>query len=242
MRAGRITVGDFIQRWVSPFSKANYRSRVPMIQGLFLAEKLVSVRKLREELTNLIGRDFFNQYTLEESMVEWDLRTVEDVIAAAAPTWFKMLKEGLLVARRKRAIKDSREVIRKHITAITSIVVHSIALQEASWVPKALRVFLVCSGVKRCVISVLNNIGLVSSFKTIQRVMKENAKAQDKAVRKMAKDPQTYIIYDHFNRPDNRRDQVVGDINAQLNMTTSFISRNLDMPLEGLTIDMLKFD
>lgn len=58
-------------------------------------------------------------------------------------------------------------MIPKRVIMLTVIVVRSIAAVKASWFPKALGVFIVVSGVKRHVMEVLNNLGIVSSYRTI---------------------------------------------------------------------------
>lgn len=60
--------------------------------------------------------------------------------------------------------------------------------------------FLVTSGAKRRVIDVLNNMGLTSGYATLQALMKDIAKRQMEGAIEMAKDEQTYVVYDNFNR------------------------------------------
>ena len=132
-------------------------------------------------------------------------------------------------------------MLRKRVCVVTAIAVHSIAVKKSSWWSKALGVFLVISGVKRRVVTVLNNIGITSSYRTIQRLLVYNAEAQRQAAVEMSRSEQSYITYDNFNRQQKRRDQVIGDVNEQVNMTTSFIAINPHILSTGLRKDMIDF-
>ena len=90
--------------------------------------------------------------------------------------------------------------MRKRITTITAIVVYSITISKVSQQPKALGVFLYTSGVKGCVVGVLNNIGISIGYKTIQGLINDIAKEQNNKLDKQAKDEHSIVIYNNFNR------------------------------------------
>lgn len=205
---------------------------------------VVSTKAIRTELKQLVGIEFFGTYDPEKSMTELDLREIEQVIIDRAPVWYALLQELLPNQRSNQAYYPELDMVkmRKRISIITYAVVHSIAARNASWILKALGVLLVTGSVKRRLIEVLNNMGLVCSYRTVQRLIVKNARAQIDAAKEMAKDEQTYLAYDNFNRQVLRKDQILSDVNEQVNMTTSFIARNPEIPATGLKKDMLKFE
>ena len=131
--------------------------------------------------------------------------------------------------------------MRKRIYVIIAIVVYSITIKKAFQQTKALGVFLVISSIKKRVVTVLNNIGLTSLYQTIQRLLIYNTEAQKQAAIKIARSEQSYITYNNFNRQQKRRDQVIGDVNKQVNITTSFIAVNPYIPKTSLTKDIIDF-
>ena len=241
LRAREVTMPQLIQRWLGA-SGRRYRRRLRSLQRV-LPKELISIKTLETQLARLRRLPFFDRYQVEKSMDKVDLADVDDVVGKTAPDWRNLLHQLLRNQRLRddEPVQDMRNLMRKRVTVLTAIVAHSTAVKDSNWWQQALGVFLMTSGVKRRVFDVLNNMGLVSSFVTIQRLMKGISAQQLLRAQALARDQQTYVAYDNFNRQQTRRDQVVGDINEQVNMTTSYIARNVEIPPGGLRKGMLDF-
>lgn len=102
-------------------------------------------KQLRRELKGLVGykrpgstrkHSFFGRYELEKSMEGLDLKQMYGDILLKAPNFHALLTTLLPNSRSgtqqyKDKFKDKRNVIRKRITTITIIFVHSIAVNRA---------------------------------------------------------------------------------------------------------------
>ena len=177
----KMDVPTFLAMWAGKSGTVTYRRRIDRIVGAFPRENMVSMTVVRRQLKGLIGEPFFDQYDPKKSMDEADLKAMDFLIERKAPDWRSMLHKLLANQRTNRVdfdFVDERETLRKRVTTVTALAVHSIASKESSWWHKALGVFLVTSGVKRRVVEVLNNMGLVSSYRSIQRLMEDTAQAQ----------------------------------------------------------------
>lgn len=71
--------------------------------------------------------------------------------------------------------------------------------------------------------------------------MDKNAAAQELKVKELAVDLQSWVAYDNLNRMQRVNEQIVGDQDKSLNITTSLIAKSDEMPAGGLTKDMIDY-
>ena len=189
-------VPTFAAIWAGKRGTRTYRRRIARIVRAFPHENLVSIKVVRQQLKGLIGEPFFDEYDPQRSMDKVDLKAIDFLIQRRAPAWRSTLHKLLANQRAQRVdpdFVDKRDTLRKKVTTVTALAVHSIASKKSSWWHNALGVFLVTSGVKRRVVEVLNNMGLVSSYHSIQRLMDEIAKAQLQRAREWAQGKSYHI-------------------------------------------------
>lgn len=156
-----------------------YKRRIPNVRDTLLEEAFVGVKSIRKELRSLISSKFFNKYEPRESINIQDLIDIDYKVRTRYLQQNRMLI-GLFKNQRSKqrgfvAPKQKRNQMRKRIIIVTAIAVHSIAKKEGYQLLKALGIFLVSSSTKRRLIEVLNNFGITSLYRSIQRIIDKNA-------------------------------------------------------------------
>lgn len=136
LSTNRLSIGNFIKQWVGEPNTRTYRRRIVKIQQTLENEDLVSTFTLRAQLRKLVGQSFFNDFESDNSMTERSLEDIEGLIKQQAPAWYDLLLKMLPNRRSSEEgyqFADKRQVMRKRITIITAVAVHSIAVHSASW-------------------------------------------------------------------------------------------------------------
>ncbi|KAF1811689.1 hypothetical protein P152DRAFT_48723 [Eremomyces bilateralis CBS 781.70] len=180
-------------------------------------------KQIFTELEGLSDHRYFNTF-MSENAHEWciDLDEVRGIIQEQAPEWFKFL--DLLLRNRRSTEPLVREQLPKGIIGqmymITAVVCRSRQRKTSNAFAKHLGLYLLSSGTKRRVIETFAGMGLCDTYHHINLETSGMAEHAKKHLPRLARDPQTVIVYDNFNFKDTVREQVVGSNHVMRNMTT----------------------
>lgn len=223
-----------------------YQRRIDRIQKVLYRETFISARIIDSKLKSLISRKFFTNYDPDKSIAAIDLKEVDEIIQEYIPRQYKLLRYYLLPNQRYKQqaynVQDRQGYFRKRIIALTSAVVYSKAVRNTLYIQKSLVILLMSRGCSRRFIEVLNNLGIVCSFRIVQRLIYLNTIAQIRAIKTIARDERIFKYYDNYCKQGSKKEQIVSQSNIQINVTIMYIARYNNMPLGSLKKSMLNYN
>lgn len=126
---------------------------------------------------------------------------------------------------------------------ITAISIKSVARNKASWLPITIRVYCILSNVPTYVVSVLNSMNILYSYRTTQRILKRNAEEQIRVCRAFVQGNfQVYFVYDNLVYSTlEKAITTIDDKLTLLNITTQYTTKSSRILETGLTQDILEW-
>lgn len=140
-------------------------------------------RVLLKELNSIPNLPFFGVLDRQDESPTFDFEKIEESLLLTAPSWCEFLRR-LLRNPRKLNHEDveNKTISIKDIYCITSMICHGRNPRVSRYLAEAMDFYLLSSGVKRRVFSVLSGMGLCHSYKAaLQRTINlaEEAKVEN---------------------------------------------------------------
>ncbi|KAK3384608.1 hypothetical protein B0T24DRAFT_646474 [Lasiosphaeria ovina] len=97
------------------------------------------------------------------------------------------------------------------------------ARNNSSFLRDVLGLYMLANGTPRRAIETLAHIGLIPSYWTLNRMLNEMADRAKENIKKVARDPNSIVVYDNFNFISRTRELVGGKKDEMINLTTACI-------------------
>ena len=196
--------------------------------------------ELRKEVERLGTMSPFNKVDPTSQNGRFDALDMDQTLAtiqSQAPLLLRLIRD-IMAPESQRVYQRQKEPIAR-IVAIISILCFSQRQYTYTGLQTTLGLYLHSNGVKRQQIELLNRFGLVVSYDTIIRAIKEQSTRAEGQVERMGQCDDAVTAYDNFEVMEGVKEQRVDNQSTFHSVTTGQVIRGIEMPPGGLRQDML---
>jgi hypothetical protein len=200
LRPSGLSFGDLIRAWIeSAPGKATGKARqakakqvidviwnddmLPLFEEMETFNELVTdstIKVISSELEELHRSPlFFKQYDPSVNIEDVNFENAYREIKEHSPNLSRLVEGSSLCKRPDQHIRQDQP---GRVVAIVAMLSLARARQSADFLTRILGIYLHSSGVKRRVISTLHGLGLVDSYRTIHRTIKEIAECSQGSI------------------------------------------------------------
>jgi hypothetical protein len=196
--------------------------------------------ELRKEVETLGNMAPFNKFDLTSKNGEFDALDMEqtlNTIQNEAPLLLRLIR-GIMAPESKRKYQRRKEPAAR-IVAIISILCFSQRQNTCTAFQTTLGLYLHSQGVKRRQMELLSRLGLVVSYDTVIRTIKEQSAGAALQVERMGQSDDSVTAYDNFEVMEGVKEQRVDHQGTFHSVTTGQVIQGIEIPPGGLRQDML---
>ncbi|EAQ85709.1 predicted protein [Chaetomium globosum CBS 148.51] len=238
--AGMYNLDTFIARWVENPRRAKQLADALLKHDVqaALESKNVVVKlaqgdddsiasRIRHELKPLQLNPSFSEFKPEEQQAT-DPITVEDIcktewldknlarawptLKQKAPTTVRLLSQVMQTQWEKDITTvQANDDFKSPIYLVVSILLGGFARNKASFLRDVLGLYLMANGTARRAIEVLNHVGIIPSYRTLNPLLNQMAASAKEGIKKVAHDPNAIVVYDNFNFKSRVRELAGGE-------------------------------
>jgi hypothetical protein len=219
----------------SCFGDADHDVRQSIIEALDLGNN-----ELRKEVERLGSIAPFNKYDPTSKNGEFDALDMDQTIHAIetqAPLLLQLIRN--IMAPESRRIYQRQKEPAARIVTIISILCFSQRKNTYTGFQTTLGLYLHSNGVKRQQIELLSRLGLVTSYDTVIRVIKEHSGQAVVEVKSIGQGDASVTAYDNFELMEGVKEQRIDHQGTFHSVTTGQVIQGIEIPPGGLRQDML---
>jgi hypothetical protein len=182
----------------------------------------------------------FNKFDLTSKNREFDALDMDQILNAIeteAPLLLRVIRS--IMAPEHRRIYQRQKEPAARIVAIISILCFSQRQNTCTGFQTTLGLYLHSQGVKRRQLELLGQLGLVVSYGTVIRTIKDQSTQAVAQVEKMGQRDEAVTAYDNFEVMEGVKEQRVVHQGTFHSVTTGQVIQGIEMPPGGLRQDML---
>ena len=196
--------------------------------------------ELRKEVKRLGAMAPFNKFDPTSKNGEFDTLDMDQTlhtIQNQAPLLLQLIR-GIMAPEAQRVYQRQKEPAAR-IVAIISILCFSQRQNTCTGFQTTLGLYLHSKGVKRQQLELLGRLGLVVSYDTVIRAIKEQSTRAAVQVERMGQSDGSVTAYDNFEVMESVKEQRVDHQGTFHSVTTGQVIEGIEMPPGGLQQDML---
>jgi hypothetical protein len=196
--------------------------------------------ELRKEVERLGSMAPFNKYdptSISGQFDTLDMYQTLQAIETQAPLLLQLVRN--IMAPEFRRIYQRQKEPAARIVTIISIFCFSQRQNTCTGFQTTLGLYLHSKGVKRQQIELLSRLGLVTSYDTVIRVIKEHSSQAVERVKSMGQGDPSVTAYDNFELMEGVKEQRIDHQGTFYSVTTGQVVQGIEMPPGGLRQDML---
>ncbi|KAH7114791.1 hypothetical protein EDB81DRAFT_669452 [Dactylonectria macrodidyma] len=196
--------------------------------------------ELRKDVERLGTLAPFNQFDPTPKNGEFDALDMDQTlrtIQSEAPLLLRLIRDIMAPESQGKYQRQKEPVAR--IVAIISILCFSQRQSTYTGFQTSLGLYLHSKGVKRQQLELLARLGLVVSYNTVIRVIKEQSTRAAAQVERMGQSNHSVTAYDNFEVMEGVKEQRVDHQATFHSMTTGQVIQGIEMPPGGLRQNML---
>lgn len=209
--------------------------RLPIIETLDLGNN-----ELRKEVEKLGTIEPFNKYDPTSKSGEFEVLDMDQtlhIIQSQAPLLLQLIRD-IMAPKHGRTYQRQSEPVARIITII-SILCFSQRQNSSTSFQTNLGLYLHSNGVKRRQIELLSRLGLIVSYDTIIRIIKEQSAWAAEEVKDIGQGNGSVTAYDNFEVMDGVKEQRVDHQGTFHSVTTGQVIQGIEMPPGGIRQDMI---
>jgi hypothetical protein len=207
----------------------------------FIIETLdLGNNELRKEVERLGTMAPFNKFDLTSKNREFDALDMDQILNAIeteAPLLLRVIR-SIMAPENRRSYQRQKEPAAR-IVAIISILCFSQRQNTCTGFQTTLGLYLHSQGVKRRQLELLSQLGLVVSYGTVIRTIKDQSTQAVAQVEKMGQRDEAVTAYDNFEVMEGVKEQRVDHQGTFHSVTTGQVIQGIETPPGGLRQDML---
>lgn len=226
---------NILKSYVGDAGLVHADGRKSMIETLDLGNN-----ELRKEVERLGSVAPFNKYDPSSKSGEFDQLDVDQVVQVVqrqAPLLLQLLRD-IMSPEHQRTYQRQKEPAARIVT-IVSVLCFSQRQNTCTGLQTALGVYLHSKGVKRQQIELLGRLGLIVSYGTVMRAIKEQSVQAAAQVKEMSHGDTSVTAYDNFEVMEGVKEQRVDHQGTFHSVTTGQVIQGIEIPSGGLRQDML---
>ncbi len=196
--------------------------------------------ELRKEVERLGTLAPFNKFDPASKNGDFNVLDMDQTLNAIqneAPLLLRFIR-SVMAPENRRKTRCKKEPAAR-IVAIISILCFSQRAKSCNRFQTALCLYLHSHGVKRQQLELLNQLGLVVSYKTIIRAVKQQSTQAAAQVERMGQSNVAVTAYDNFEVMEGVKEQRVDHQGTFHSVTTGQVIQGIEIPPGGLRQDML---
>jgi hypothetical protein len=196
--------------------------------------------ELRKEVERLGAVAPFNKYDPTFKSGEFDATDIDQTlhtIQRKAPLLLQLIR-NIMAPESQRFYQRQKEPIARIVTII-AILCFSQRQNTCTGFQTKLGLYLHSNGVKRQQIELLSRLGLVISYDTVIRVIKEQSAQAAVQVKDMGQGDASVTAYDNFEIMEGVKEQRVDHQGTFHSVTTGQVIQGIEIPPGGLRQGML---
>ena len=166
-----------------------------------------------------------------------DMDHTLSTIQERAPLLLQIIR-GIMAPKSQRVYQRQKEPAARIVTII-SILCFSQRQNTCTGFQTTLGLYLHSNGLKRQQIELLSRLGLVVSYQTVARTIKEQSAQAAEHVKNTGQSDASVTAYDNFEQMEGVKEQRIDNQSTFHSVTTGQVIQGIEIPSGGLRQDML---